>query len=175
MRNDDEFTDAVAQIRAGTNEAWATLYVLVANKALRWAKEWCQDEDDAVDLIHDTFLALMTKLDQYDDARPFIPWLKSIAYHLWIDKIRHHKPQLLVRIDEEREDTHPHTDDGEAQFLVELRASFNALREHMSPIERDVIDKLIMFDGDAAKAAAAANISKSRIYQIITALKDRAP
>jgi RNA polymerase sigma factor (sigma-70 family) len=43
---------------------------------------------DIDDLVQDTLVAIHTKRHTYDPKYPFMPWLKTIARHKWIDRVR---------------------------------------------------------------------------------------
>lgn len=43
---------------------------------------------DIDDLVQETLLAIHTKRATYDPKYPFMPWLKTIARHKWIDRTR---------------------------------------------------------------------------------------
>lgn len=43
---------------------------------------------DVDDLVQETLIAIHTKRATYDPRYPFMPWLKTIARHKWIDRMR---------------------------------------------------------------------------------------
>jgi RNA polymerase sigma-70 factor (ECF subfamily) len=43
---------------------------------------------DVDDLVQETLIAIHTKRHTYDPRFPFMPWLKTIAHHKWIDRVR---------------------------------------------------------------------------------------
>lgn len=43
---------------------------------------------DVDDLVQETLIALHTKRHTYDPAYPFMPWLRTIARHKWVDRVR---------------------------------------------------------------------------------------
>jgi len=89
-RNPGDVGDAalVAQARGGDREAFGTLVDRYADQARRVARAVLQDPDDADDAAQDAFLAALVKLDQYDSARPFGPWLMRIVANAATDRRR---------------------------------------------------------------------------------------
>lgn len=53
---------------------------------------------DIDDLVQETLIAIHTKRHTYNPQYPFMPWLKTIARHKWIDRIRNLVRQAEVEI-----------------------------------------------------------------------------
>jgi RNA polymerase sigma-70 factor, ECF subfamily len=92
--------DLVAQARGGDREAFGTLVDRYADQARRVARAVLQDPDDADDAAQDAFLAALVKLDQYDSARRFGPWLMRIVANAATDRRRRRKVRSAVSLDE---------------------------------------------------------------------------
>lgn len=62
------------------------------------------DEEDAKDVVQETFIKLWTNLNQYDASLKFSTWLYSIASHICLDKLKsfHHKNRQRIHADEVR-------------------------------------------------------------------------
>jgi RNA polymerase sigma-70 factor (ECF subfamily) len=58
---------------------------------------------DVDDLVQETLIAIHTKRHTYDPRYPFMPWLKTIARHKWIDRMRSIVRQAEVEMPEEQE------------------------------------------------------------------------
>ena len=101
-RNPGDVGDAalVAQARGGDREAFGTLVDRYADQARRVARAVLQDPDDADDAAQDAFLAALVKLDQYDSARQFGPWLMRIVANAATDRRRRRKVRTAVSLDE---------------------------------------------------------------------------
>jgi RNA polymerase sigma factor (sigma-70 family) len=54
------------------------------------------DEEDAVEVLHDTFLRVVLKIDQYDPSRSFLSWTRGIARHRTIDVLRDRTKQFKI-------------------------------------------------------------------------------
>lgn len=101
-RNPGEVGDAALVVRArgGDREAFGALVDRYADQARRVARAVLQDPDDADDAAQDAFLAALVKLDQYDSARPFGPWLMRIVANAATDRRRRRKVRSAVSLDE---------------------------------------------------------------------------
>lgn len=71
--------------------AWQEFVRRYEPRLLAWCKHWRLQEADAQDVTQTVLLQLMTKLQSfdYDPARSFRAWLKTLTHHAWQD--------LLVR------------------------------------------------------------------------------
>ena len=49
---------------------------------------YTHNEQDAVDLVNQTFLKVLDNLESFHPAKPFLPWIKRIAVNVSIDHIR---------------------------------------------------------------------------------------
>ena len=55
--------------------------------ALRYAAS----PDEAREMVNDAFFQVFTKMDRYDTAQPFLPWLNTIAVRTAIDYYRKYR------------------------------------------------------------------------------------
>src|SRR5436853_5682623 len=78
----------VARALAGDRAALGTLVETYAGSVRRITRAILGDVDDAEDAAQDGLLAALVKLDRYDPARPFGPWLLRIAANAAIDRRR---------------------------------------------------------------------------------------
>lgn len=71
--------------------AWREFVRRYEPRLLGWCKHWYLQEADAQDVTQTVLLQLMHKLQsfEYDPARSFRAWLKTLTHHAWQD--------LLVR------------------------------------------------------------------------------
>src|SRR2546428_12860453 len=69
----------VARALAGDRAALGTLVEAYAGSVRRITRAILGDVDDAEDAAQDGLLAALVKLDRYDPARPFGPWLLRIG------------------------------------------------------------------------------------------------
>jgi RNA polymerase sigma-70 factor (ECF subfamily) len=83
-------TDEQLALRAreGDRAAFGLLVVRYAAPVRRLARAVLGDPDDADDAAQDAFLSALVKLGQYDEQRPFGPWLMRIAANAATDRRR---------------------------------------------------------------------------------------
>ena len=83
-------TDEQLALRArdGDREAFGILIGRYAASVRRVAQAVLGDPDDADDAAQDAFLAALVKLTQYDEHRPFGPWLMRIVANAATDRRR---------------------------------------------------------------------------------------
>jgi RNA polymerase sigma-70 factor (ECF subfamily) len=88
-RNGAESDEQLAlRAREGDRLAFGLLVERYAAPVRRLARAVLGDPDDADDAAQDAFLSALVKLDQYDQQRPFGPWLMRIAANAATDRRR---------------------------------------------------------------------------------------
>jgi RNA polymerase sigma-70 factor (ECF subfamily) len=67
--------------------AWAEFVEHYGRKVYGWCRKWGLQEADAQDVTQDVLLKLAQKMRtfDYDPARSFRAWLKTLAQHAWSD------------------------------------------------------------------------------------------
>src|SRR5204863_528237 len=97
----DERGDAwlVEQVRGGDDHAFAALVVRYERKLIRVLTRLVHDEELARDLAQETFWKVYTRLDRFDTARRFGPWLFRIGVNLGLDLLRRHEGPPASSID----------------------------------------------------------------------------
>lgn len=61
-------------------EQFAALYARAHLHLLRYVLSLLPDRPQAEDIVQDTARSLWQKFDQYDDAKPFLPWARKFAH-----------------------------------------------------------------------------------------------
>jgi RNA polymerase sigma-70 factor (ECF subfamily) len=69
-------------VRAGDREAFAPLLELFQRRLFGLALTMVRDPEGAEEVTQDAFVRAYTRLDLYDERRPFYPWLATIATRL---------------------------------------------------------------------------------------------
>jgi RNA polymerase sigma-70 factor (ECF subfamily) len=92
-RNDVNQSDAwlVEHARRGDQQAFALLVRRYEHKLLRVLTRLIRDPEYARDLAQETFWRVYVRLDRFDTARRFGPWLFRVAVNLGFDWIRQNK------------------------------------------------------------------------------------
>ena len=99
------------------------------------------------DAVQETMLAIHEKRHTYDPARPFGPWLATIARYKWIDRLRLMRSAASVELDERL----AVADHEEA---VTSAASLETLMRELKPSQAAVI-RLVKLQGFTVEEAAA--------------------
>ena len=154
-RNPGDVGDAalVAQARGGDREAFGTLVDRYADQARRVARAVLQDPDDADDAAQDAFLAALVKLDQYDSARPFGPWLMRIVANAATDRRRRRKVRSAVTLDEGLVAGGPRPD-----VLAEREVLLGRLRSALGELPERRRIAVVLFDVEGYSHAEIAQV-----------------
>src|SRR5258708_21671534 len=78
----------VERARSGDDQAFAALVVRYERKLIRVLTRLVRDEELARDLAQETFWKVYNRLDHFDTARRFGPWLVPIGVNLRLDQLR---------------------------------------------------------------------------------------
>jgi RNA polymerase sigma-70 factor, ECF subfamily len=89
----------VEQARNGDDRAFAILVGRYERALIRVLVRLVRDEELARDLAQETFWKVYNRLDRFDTARRFGPWLFRIGVNLTLDALRRHEPPVPVSID----------------------------------------------------------------------------
>jgi RNA polymerase sigma-70 factor, ECF subfamily len=97
----EELGDArlVERARGGDDQAFAVLVVRYERKLIRVLTRLVRDEELARDLAQETFWKVYNRLDHFDTARRFGPWLFRIGVNLGLDQLRRHDGPPATSID----------------------------------------------------------------------------
>ncbi len=121
----------VNRAREGDREAFGELVEHYIGQARRVARAVLRDADDADDAVQDACLNALVRLEQYDERRPFGPWLLRIVTNAALDRVR----RRAIRAGEPLSDRHPGTQAGPAEetdrrmMLARLEAALQELPE----------------------------------------------
>src|SRR5258707_3335992 len=107
---EDSDSVAVARVKAGDGDAYRALVDRHTRSVFRLAYRMTGNEQDAEDVVQDTFLRAWKQLDRYEARSSFATWLYRIAANCSLDLIRVRK-----RRDERQEQT---TDDHQGTFAT---------------------------------------------------------
>src|ERR1700738_3873273 len=108
MEDSDSVT--IARVRAGDGDASRALVDRHSRSVFRLAYRMTGNEQDAEDVVQDTFLRAWKQIDRYEARSSFSTWLYRIAANCSLDLIRVRK-----RRDERQEQT---TDDHQGTFAT---------------------------------------------------------
>jgi RNA polymerase sigma-70 factor, ECF subfamily len=81
----------VEEARRGSRDAFGELVRRYERRVIHVLHEFVRDQDLAEDLAQETFVRVYQRLDQFDPARRFGPWLFRIGVNLALDVLRKRK------------------------------------------------------------------------------------
>jgi RNA polymerase sigma-70 factor (ECF subfamily) len=116
----------VPQARAGNPAAWDALYRRYQLPLYVYVFELVRDEQVALDIVQETFIASARHLGSLREDRKFGSWLFGIAHQKCVQRWRQRKEILLDEIPELPDDGEPGPDDRlirreqEAEFMNRL-------------------------------------------------------
>ncbi len=85
--------------RRGNRRSQHELYEHFYGYALSICLRYTASREEAVEVMNDAFFKALTRLDQYDPALPFKPWLRQILIRSAIDCFRkNHRQPLIVEL-----------------------------------------------------------------------------
>ena len=92
--------DLVAKAKAGDMDAFSTLVKHYDRRVFRMAKQITQNDDDAEDVLQESFLKAYSHLDDFQGNSKFYTWLVRIAVNEALMKLRRRRSDKTVPLDE---------------------------------------------------------------------------
>ena len=89
----------IAESRTGNQGAFNSLVGRYEKELYGYLRRYVGDATVAEDVFQNTFLKVYEKLDQYEQGRPFRPWLYTIATHQAVDTLRRQNRRKAVSLD----------------------------------------------------------------------------
>ena len=93
-------TALVARAKAGDQTAFNELVQQYDRRVFRMAKQITENDDDAEDVLQETFLKAYTHLDDFQGNSKFYTWLVRIAVNEALMKLRKRRSDRTVPLDE---------------------------------------------------------------------------
>ena len=151
----------VEEARAGEDRAFATLVFRYESKLIRVLCRFVHDEELARDLAQETFWKVYTRLDSFDTARRFGPWLFRVGVNLALDHLRRHDPLAVASIHARDEDSGPGHDvpDPDPRLQVELSQEVQFVLNKIPIAYRTI---LVLRDLEGFSSAEVATIVNRR-------------
>lgn len=75
----------------GDPEAWAEIYNHYKDPLYRFCSRFVKNHEEAEDLLHEIFLRVQERSEQFLRGAPLRPWLYGIARHACLDHIKKKK------------------------------------------------------------------------------------
>jgi len=91
----------VARAKAGDDQAFAELVLHYEGRIFRMAKHILQSDEDAEDVLQESFMKAYSGLDNFQGNSKFYTWLVRIAVNEALMKLRKRKSDRSVSLDEQ--------------------------------------------------------------------------
>jgi len=95
--------DLLTALRAGDPAALAALFEARADQLYRLALSLLRDPAEAEDVVQETFLKALTRLEQFEGRARLDTWLYRVAYNASLDRLRRRAPEPLPEDEPEAE------------------------------------------------------------------------
>ncbi len=127
----------VQRARTGDDEAFSELISRYERKIFRLAKHITQNDEDAEDVLQETFLKAYEHLGEFQGNSKFYTWIVRIAVNESLMKLRKRKSDRTVSLDES-------IDTGEETVVREIAVWEDSPEDRYSQEElRDILEKAI--------------------------------
>lgn len=128
----------VKQCKKQNKEALNTIYLKYEKYIYSICYNYTHSKEDSLDLLHDVFIKMLKNIQNFDENRPLLPWIKRITVNTCINFKR--KMKATVSLDKVM------TDDGQtlkdaiaSQFNLEnyilFQDSSNIIKEEIAKID----------------------------------------
>lgn len=186
LENTNEEQALVERAKAGDAQAFSRLVDKYERKIFRLAKHITQNDEDAEDVLQESFLKAYSNLDNFQMQSKFYTWLVRIAVNEALMKLRKRKSDRSVSLDEPHE-TEEDTvtreiavwdDDPEKKFSrEELRDILQKAVDQLKPAFRTVFVLRDIEELSTEETAEALGISipavKSRLLRARLQLREK--
>lgn len=166
----DDASDAelVRRSLSGDHEAYGAL-VLRHQRSLRLALAWQIDDPELIDeFVQEGFVCAFQRLDQFDNQRPFYPWLRQLTRNRLLEHLRtlqtraRHRQRLAV---------HAHLqEDDQAAPTDELLHALQHCYEELSAPARDLLEQRYRHGAGLGRLASLLQTSsasiKARLFRL---------
>ena len=95
----------VAKIQSGDKSAFDELYKLTSERAYFVALEFTKNNQDAEDILQESYIKALSKIKELDNPESFSSWLNQIVANKSKDFLKKKKPMLLNSDEEETDAT----------------------------------------------------------------------
>lgn len=175
----------VTRAKAGDAAAFTQLVERYERKIFRLAKHITQNEEDAEDVLQDSFLKAFQHIGGFQEQSKFYTWLVRIAVNESLMKLRKRRSGKLFSLDEDvdtGEETVPREiavwDNPEQRYSqTEIRAILQQSVDSLAPIFRTVFVLRDVDELSTEETAEALGISvpavKSRLLRARLQLRDK--
>lgn len=124
--------------KQGDDAALSAIYKNTYSEVWRTIRSIVKNEDDAADILQDTYLKAFSKLDQLENAESLRPWLRQIAANTARNYLVKKKPLLFSEIADEDEEKPLEIEDDRLEALPEAQLD----QRETQRLVREMLDAL---------------------------------
>lgn len=166
----------IKQALKGKKSAWLNLVQRYEKPLYNYALRMVSNQDDAMDLMQDIFVAVFRNLESFRGDSPFKGWIFKIAHYRCIEFYRKKKPTQSLddvpEIEEVSQDCpEHHTHMG--QQAKELAQAMQTLSFNQKIVVELKFFQHCTFDDIATQLGISSNTAKSRLYSALDKLRDQ--
>ena len=112
-----EENQILARCKDGDRESFRWVVTTYQQRIFSVALKMLADEEEAKDVVQETFICVWQKLDAYDLQRPFSTWLYTIATRLCLNRLKQMRTVSSLPLDEQT--LHRFAADADSQLALE--------------------------------------------------------
>lgn len=88
MMTQDTDEEIARKVQAGDSNLFGELIERYQPKLMRYARKFLFDQEDAADLVQDTFIKSYENIQSFDASRRFSPWIYRIAHNEFVNALK---------------------------------------------------------------------------------------
>ncbi len=100
-KNNEKYNKLIRKIKKGDKKAFNELYKLTSGQAYFFIYKIVQNEQDAEDILQETYIKMLEKIDEIDLAQNFASWFYQIAANKSKDLLRRKNKLFFESIENE--------------------------------------------------------------------------
>lgn len=135
MDNKERLAQLVTQLQSGDKSAFSEIYKLTSPKAFYVAFEITKNEQDAEDILQESYITALDKIATLDKPESFVGWFHRIVANKSKDSLKKKKPTLFACDENEAFEVIP---DEDTDFIPEESVDKSELQQ----IVMSVLDEL---------------------------------
>lgn len=130
--------ELIRRARNNDQDALAELYERTYSSVYTAVRTMVSDDDEALDILQDSYLKAFRSLDKLEDPEKFRAWIKRIARNQTIDVLRQKQPIVFSTLESEDSDGLPEFEDECEEHLPEAVID----RQETARLMREILDTL---------------------------------
>jgi RNA polymerase sigma-70 factor (ECF subfamily) len=171
--------EIIRAVKDGNKHAFRKLVEEFQERAFRLAFRMLGDEEDARDVVQDSFIKMWQNIHTYRENENFIGWMNRIVSNTAIDRMRARKRNPVLRLDDLHRELRYWSDDGAHHKLENKEAGLliRALTDDLSEKQRIIFSLRDLEGLSAEEVEAITGFSedsiKSNLYHARKSIKER--